>query len=140
MTAGEALIVVLMLVFVGTQLLYTMALGIDLYFYTRRVHWVRPDDIAAYDPVRYPMIVLLYPVLRESGVLQLPEQVARFGDMPLRPVAFFLRQRDARIIDIADKILRHVAGALRGARISGGVGRKLIGKLPEVFRREGLPQ
>ena len=56
---------VLTLVFVGTQLLYTLALGIDLYFYTRRVHWVRPDDIAAYNPVRYPMIVLLYPVLRE---------------------------------------------------------------------------
>ena len=65
MTAGGALIAVLTLVFVGTQLLYTLALGIDLYFYTRRVHWVRPDDIAAYNPVRYPMIVLLYPVLRE---------------------------------------------------------------------------
>jgi len=65
MTAHETLIVVLMLVFVGTQLLYTLALAVDLYFYTRRVHWVRPADVAAYSPARYPMIVLLYPVLRE---------------------------------------------------------------------------
>jgi glycosyltransferase XagB len=36
-----------------------------VFFHTRRVDWVDPDEIASYAPDRYPRIVLLYPVLRE---------------------------------------------------------------------------
>ncbi len=61
----ELLIVSLLLLFGLTQLLYSVALGTDLFFHTRRVDWVTSDEVENYSPARYPMVVLLYPVLRE---------------------------------------------------------------------------
>ena len=55
----------LLTLFAITQVLYSIALGVDLFFSTRRVNWVDRRDIAAYHPARYPLVVLLYPVLRE---------------------------------------------------------------------------
>jgi cellulose synthase/poly-beta-1,6-N-acetylglucosamine synthase-like glycosyltransferase len=55
----------LCILFLATQAMYFVSLIVDFFFTTRHVDWVDASDIAAYDPVVYPKVVLLYPVLRE---------------------------------------------------------------------------
>ena len=55
----------LCMVFLATQVMYLFSLVVEFFFITRRVDWVDQSEIEAYDPVVYPKIILLYPVLRE---------------------------------------------------------------------------
>lgn len=49
----------------ATQILYALTFLIDLYFFTRPVNRVEPEEIAAQRQREQPFVVLLYPVLRE---------------------------------------------------------------------------
>jgi cellulose synthase/poly-beta-1,6-N-acetylglucosamine synthase-like glycosyltransferase len=57
---------VLVALFLVTQCLYLLSLGIDFYFYTRPVDLVDPVHFDAASLRKLPKIILLYPVLRES--------------------------------------------------------------------------
>ncbi|HVX45500.1 MAG TPA: glycosyltransferase family 2 protein [Mycobacteriales bacterium] len=52
--------------FAAFQVLYFASLAVVIYFYTRPVDWVEMDDLRADPFLRFPDIMLLYPVLREA--------------------------------------------------------------------------
>jgi cellulose synthase/poly-beta-1,6-N-acetylglucosamine synthase-like glycosyltransferase len=51
--------------YAGCQALYFCSYLVELYFYTRPIDWVDPDEARRLPPEQYPFIVILYPVLRE---------------------------------------------------------------------------
>ncbi len=55
----------LTIVFVGVQVLYLLAMLVDVYFYTRKVNRVDMNELEKISSSEYPYIVLFYPVLRE---------------------------------------------------------------------------
>jgi len=55
---------VLLAIFAVTQLCYFGSMLVTVYFYTRPLDLVRPEDLPA-DPADYPPVLLFYPVLRE---------------------------------------------------------------------------
>src|SRR4051794_33959670 len=57
---------ILVALFLVTQCLYLLSLGIDFYFYTRPVDLVDPVPRDSASLRNLPKIILLYPVLRES--------------------------------------------------------------------------
>ncbi|MFA7526476.1 MAG: glycosyltransferase family 2 protein [Ottowia sp.] len=56
---------ILVMLFIGVQITYLLAMLIDVYFYTRPVDRVDMSRLADIPPDEYPHIVLFYPVLHE---------------------------------------------------------------------------
>ncbi|MGE4429444.1 MAG: glycosyltransferase family 2 protein [Sphingobium sp.] len=56
---------ILVALFFVTQILYSLSILVDLYFYTRPVNRVDMDELPKVPVADYPDIVLFYPVLRE---------------------------------------------------------------------------
>ena len=53
-------------VYLACQVMYLLSFLIMLYFFTRKVNWVDMRKLKNIPEDKYPNIVLLYPVLRES--------------------------------------------------------------------------
>lgn len=56
---------ILVVLFFATQILYSLSILVDLYFYTRPVNRVDMEELPRVPVADYPDIVLFYPVLRE---------------------------------------------------------------------------
>lgn len=57
----------ILVVFVLTQFLYLLVMGIDLYLFSLPVNWVDEGEARRMAERDYPYIVLFYPVLREAA-------------------------------------------------------------------------
>jgi cellulose synthase/poly-beta-1,6-N-acetylglucosamine synthase-like glycosyltransferase len=55
---------ILLVLFVATQASYLASILVHVYFYSRPVDLIQPEDLSA-DPSTYPPVLLFYPVLRE---------------------------------------------------------------------------
>ncbi len=59
--------VAVLAVFVFTQGLYLLVMGVDLYLFSLPVNWVDVSEARRIPPQEYPYIVMFYPVLREAA-------------------------------------------------------------------------
>ncbi|HEV7346529.1 MAG TPA: glycosyltransferase family 2 protein [Devosia sp.] len=62
---SDAMALIVLGMFCATQIAYFLSLTLDIYFFSRPINWVDPEEARALDPKDYPHIVLFYPVLRE---------------------------------------------------------------------------